>query len=72
MSDSGSAARFFKTCPDDDPEDAETRRLFYQGKATKRDRDEGLEGFEEMTYTLKNDCPEHIKKEIEALLSPHI
>ena len=44
--DSGSAARFFKTCPDDDPEDAETRRLIYQGKATKRDRDEGLEGFE--------------------------
>jgi site-specific DNA-methyltransferase (adenine-specific) len=46
--DSGTAARFFKTCPDDDPEDAETRRLVYMGKATKRDRDEGLEGFEEV------------------------
>lgn len=44
---SGSAARFFKQCPDTDPEDAETRRLFYCGKATKRDGDEGLDGFEE-------------------------
>jgi len=41
-----SAARFFKACPDDDPEDAETRRLVYQSKASKADRDEGLEGFE--------------------------
>jgi len=47
VGDSGSAARFFKQCLDTDPEDAETRRLFYCGKATKRDRDEGLEGFEE-------------------------
>jgi len=53
MSDSGSAARFFKTCPDDDPEDAETRRLFYQGKATKRDRDEGLEGQRNNHCTVK-------------------
>lgn len=42
----GSAARFFKACPDDDPEDAETRRLVYQAKASKADRDEGLEEFE--------------------------
>jgi site-specific DNA-methyltransferase (adenine-specific) len=53
MSDSGSAARFFKTCPDDDPEDAETRRLFYQGKATKRDRDEWLEGQRNNHCTVK-------------------
>jgi site-specific DNA-methyltransferase (adenine-specific) len=46
VSDSGSAARFFKACPDDDPEDAETRRLVYQAKASKADRDEGLEEFE--------------------------
>ncbi len=45
--DSGSAARFFKACPDTDPEDAETRRLVYQAKASKSDRDEGLDGFEE-------------------------
>jgi DNA modification methylase len=44
--DSGSAARFFKACPDDDLEDAETRRLVYQAKASKADRDEGLEEFE--------------------------
>lgn len=41
-----SAARFFKTCPDDDAEDAATRRIVYQAKASKSDRDEGLEGFE--------------------------
>lgn len=45
--DSGSAARFFKACPDDDPEDAEARRLVYVAKASKADRDEGLDGFEE-------------------------
>lgn len=54
-SDSGSAARFFKSCPNDDPEDHEASRLFYCGKATKRDRDEGLEGFEEREKkTLNN------------------
>jgi len=61
--DSGSAARFFKSISDTDPEDAETRRIFYCAKASKSDRDEGLEGFEEV-YTLKEDCPEHIKKEL--------
>ena len=44
--DTGSAARFFKSCPDDDPEDFDARRLFYCAKASKRDRDEGLEGFD--------------------------
>ena len=45
-------------------------RFFYTAKASKSDRNEGLEGFEDGIYTLKNDCPEHIKKEIEALLNP--
>jgi len=44
--DSGSAARFFKCCPMDDP-DAEVKRLFYCAKASKADRDEGCEGLEE-------------------------
>jgi site-specific DNA-methyltransferase (adenine-specific) len=39
--DSGSAARFFQSCPLD-REDIEARRLFYCAKASKRDRDEGL------------------------------
>lgn len=51
---SGSAARFFKSCPDNDTEDAEIRRLIYQGKATKRDRDEGLEGFEKKMETMNS------------------
>jgi site-specific DNA-methyltransferase (adenine-specific) len=45
FNDSGSAARYFKACPDDDLEDREIRRLFYCAKASKRDRNEGLEGF---------------------------
>jgi len=44
--DSGSAARFFKCCPLDDP-DAEVKRLVYVSKASKADRDEGCEGLEE-------------------------
>lgn len=44
--DSGSAARYFKTCPDTDPEDFVARRLVYGAKANKRDRDEGLDNFE--------------------------
>lgn len=44
--DSGSAARFFQSCPFDD-EDIEEARLFYCGKATKRDRDQGCEGLVE-------------------------
>lgn len=41
--DSGSAARFFKSCPLDD-EDVETQRLIYCAKASRADRDEGLGG----------------------------
>ena len=36
--DTGSAARFFKTCPPDE----EQARLFYCSKASKKDRNEGL------------------------------
>lgn len=41
FNDSGSAARYFKACPDDDLEDREIRRLFYCAKASKADRGEG-------------------------------
>jgi DNA modification methylase len=46
IGDSGSAARFFKAC-EFDQEEQEARRIFYSGKASKKDRDEGLDGFEE-------------------------
>jgi hypothetical protein len=39
--DTGSAARFFQTCPPDEPTEA---RYIYAPKASKADRDEGLEG----------------------------
>lgn len=42
---SGSAARFFKSCPFE-AEDAEAQRLVYFAKASKRDRDEGCEKLE--------------------------
>jgi len=41
--DSGSASRFFKSCP---YEKGEGASFIYQAKASKRDRNEGLEGFE--------------------------
>lgn len=41
---SGSAARFFKECPPDD--EIEGQRVFYCPKAGKKDREEGLDGFE--------------------------
>lgn len=43
--DSGSAARYFKNCKYSQ-KDIEPRRYFYSGKASKRDRDEGLDSFE--------------------------
>lgn len=43
-SDIGSAARFFKECKYTN-EDLQGSRLIYQAKASKKDRDEGLEGF---------------------------
>ena len=42
-SDTGSAARFFNVCPFDE-DDYEVARLFYCAKASKDDRDEGLDG----------------------------
>ena len=42
----GSAARFFKECKYTN-EDLQGSRLIYCAKASKKDRDEGLEGFEE-------------------------
>ena len=44
--DAGSAARFFKCCLDDDPEDDEVRRLVYCAKASRADREDGLEEME--------------------------
>lgn len=43
--DTGSAARFFKCCPSD----SEPSRFAYVPKASKKDRDEGLEGFAKVT-----------------------
>jgi len=62
--DSGSAARFFKSCPLDD-EDIEAQRLVYCAKASRRDRDEGLEGMAEVAcgqmyddaYQWRDDVP---------------
>jgi DNA modification methylase len=55
----GSASRFFKSCPDDDGEDAEARRLIYCAKASKRDRDEGCDGLDERLagcLNMRNDA----------------
>jgi len=44
--DSGSASRFFQHCPITE-EDLEYNRIFYGSKASKKERNMGLEGFEE-------------------------
>jgi site-specific DNA-methyltransferase (adenine-specific) len=44
--DSDSAAIYFKTCPILD-EDIEIQRLFYTAKASKKERNEGIESFED-------------------------
>lgn len=44
-------------------------RYFYCAKATKFDRDEGLDSFEDEKYVLKEDTPEEIKKEIKRVLN---
>ena len=51
FADEGSNARFYKNCPYDIEEDFDIyydnlQRYFYCGKATKEDRDEGLDDFE--------------------------
>ena len=48
FNDSGSAARFFKTCPYEEGEGASFK---YQAKASKKDRNEGLEEVEEKQYS---------------------
>ena len=64
----GSASRYFKNCKytEDDFYDI-PQRYFYCGKATKQDRDEGLNDFEE--YILKEDTPEEIQKLISKCLT---
>jgi site-specific DNA-methyltransferase (adenine-specific) len=46
--DTGSACRFFPSCPLDD-EDVETQRLIYCAKASRADRDEGLDDLPAVT-----------------------
>lgn len=48
--DTGSAARFFQACPYGEEDFAEAKRLLYFSKASKADRDEGLDGFESRTW----------------------
>lgn len=59
--DKGSAARFFKSCPMDD-EAAEVARLMYCAKASKRDRDEGLEGFASKATAFSNQAQAEMKR----------
>ena len=51
--DSGSAARYFMNFPIDNEDYQDLRRYFYSAKASKRDRDEGLEDFAETTDKAK-------------------
>jgi len=60
--DSGNASRYFKTCPILD-EDVETQRIFYTAKASKKERNEGLQGIQ-CVYKLKDDCPDYIVDQI--------
>ena len=46
IGDTGSAARFFKQVAHDDEDMATMQRFMYCAKASKRDRNEGLDGFE--------------------------
>ena len=56
--DSGSAARFFKSCPIDD-EDAEAARLYYCAKASKSDRNAGLDDLPEQPSAASEFRPNH-------------
>lgn len=49
--DSGSAARYFMNCKYTE-KDEDIRRYFYSPKASKKDRDEGLDEFEEVDTTI--------------------
>ena len=46
LGDEGSAARYFKNCEYDDNDLEDARRYYYCPKASKKDRDEGLDQFE--------------------------
>jgi site-specific DNA-methyltransferase (adenine-specific) len=48
----GSASRYFKTCPILD-EDIETQRIFYTAKASKKERNAGLDGIQCVHPTVK-------------------
>lgn len=54
-SGSGSAARYFQSCPDIDPEDFVARRLVYGAKANNRDRSEGCEGLDVKSCGMMED-----------------
>ena len=47
FNDTGSASRFFKSCPYD-KEDIDFIRLFYEPKASRKDRNDGCDGMPEM------------------------
>jgi DNA modification methylase len=48
--DEGSASRYYKKCP---LEEGEYKPLFYSGKASQRERNQGLDGFEEKENNSK-------------------
>jgi site-specific DNA-methyltransferase (adenine-specific) len=60
--DQGSAARFFKQVSPDAEDIATAQRLFYCAKASKRDRDEGLEGFEAKATAFGNQAQAELKR----------
>ncbi len=67
--DTGSAARFFQHCPDDDPDDdpddKAARRLIYCGKASKQDRNSG--GVKNIHATVK---PTELMRYLVKLITP--
>ena len=65
--DSGSASRYFMNCKYTG-KDEETRRYIYTPKASKKDRDEGL-NVETEEYMLKEDIDENVKNNIKRLLN---
>jgi DNA modification methylase len=62
LGDAGSAARFFKACPNNDPEDMEARRIIYCAKASKKDR-----GVENKHPTVK---PTELMRYLVRLVTP--
>ena len=65
LNDSGSASRYFMNCKYTG-KDEKTRRYIYTPKASKKDRDEGLDVVIEK-YVLREDTPKEIKIKIEGL-----